>query len=279
MRSKWNTTLDVGLISLPVQTFTARETGGTQLHQYHEGCGGEVGRRAWCKQCDQAVEWGSIVKGVQNGDDVVLLTDAELDDCRGEVTGYEIVAMVPAEQISPLWLDGADYLVPDVKRGKTAVKSYAVIRDAMASTGRVGVVRYTFRGVSHIAVLGVHRDAATLTLQPLVWAEQLRRPDFDVLTKPVDVSAKEAQLARQLLDSMSEDFDYESYRDEYAHAVADLVEAKAAGTVRVSTGDDTAEAEPAVADLLARLEASIAAKDAETAAKSRHPSTRRRKSA
>lgn len=280
MRSKWNTTLDLGLLSLPVKTYSARDFDGATLHQYHQDCGGQLGRQPYCKTCNEVVEWNAIVIGVERDDGVVLLTDDEIDECRGDATGYEILSFVPAEEIDPLWLDGADYLEPDAKRGKAAVKSYAVIRDAMVETDRCGIVRYTNRGVSHIAVLRVHSDHRTLVLQPLVWHEQVRTPEFEILSKPVDISPKEAKVARQLLESMLGDFNHADFVDTYAEAVEALVDAKAAGAVPVPVGRekvDTGEGD--VSDLLAKLEATIAANEERQEVKQRHPSTRSRKTA
>lgn len=277
MRSKWNTTLDLGLLSVTVKTYAARDFDGAVLHQYHENCGGAVGRQAYCKGCGAQPEWSAVVKGVEREDGVVILTDDELDEIRGEAAGYEILSFVPTEQIDPLWFDGADYLEPDIKRGRSAAKTYAVIRDAMIETDRCGIVRYTNRGVSHIAVLRVHSDHKVLMLQNLVWHNQVRVPEFDILSKPVDISPKEAKVARQLLESMLADFRHEEYVDTYAEAVEALVADKAAGVVPTPTdrdkdGDDDAD----VSDLLAKLEATIAAREDNAAAKTRHPSSRRK---
>lgn len=277
MRSKWNTTLDLGLISVAVKTFAARDFGGTQLHQYHEGCGGEVGRQPYCKTCGEQPEWSAIVKGAQRDDGVVLVTDDELDEIRGEATGYEILKFVPAEQISPLILDGGDYLEPDVKRGKGAAKAYALLRDALTESDRVGVVRYTNRGVSHIAVLRVHHDHKTLVLQNLVWSDQLRTPQFEILDKPVTITPKEAKLAREIVESMLGDFDHTEYVDTYAQAVNELVEDKAAGVVPAVSSKDTDDGDAAdVSDLLAKLEATVKANTEQGVAKKRHPAGRRK---
>jgi DNA end-binding protein Ku len=276
-RSKWNTNLDLGLLSVAVKTYAARDFDGAVLHQFHDGCGGAVGRQPYCKGCGGQPEWSAIVKGVEREDGVVILTDDELDECRGEATGYEIQSFVPSEQIDPLWFDGADYLEPDIKRGRAAAKTYAVIRDAMIETDRCGIVRYTNRGVSHIAVLRVHRDHKVLMLQNLVWHNQVRVPEFDILSKPVDISPKEAKVARQLLESMLSDFQHEEYIDTYAEAVQALVADKAAGVILAPTDRDKADdAEADVSDLLAKLEASIAAREDTAAAKSRHPAGRRK---
>ncbi|MEC4763798.1 Ku protein [Mycobacterium sherrisii] len=283
MRSKWNTTLDLGLLSVAVKTFAARDFGGAQLHQYHEGCGGEVGRQAYCKTCGAQPEWSAIVKGAAREDgEVVLVTDDELDEIRGEATGYEILKFVPAEQISPLILDGGDYLEPDVKRGKGAAKAYVLLRDALIESDRVGVVRYTHRGVSHIAVLRVHHDHKTLVLQNMVWSDQLRAPQFEILDKPVTIAPKEAKLARELVESMLGDFNHADYVDEYAASVNELIDDKAAGVVPEPSvsGKDTDDDPADVSDLLAKLEASVKAREDQATAKTRHPSkARRRKTA
>jgi DNA end-binding protein Ku len=115
-------------------------------------------------------------------------------------------------------------------------------------------------GVSHIAVLRVHRNGKALVLQTLVWASQVRAPEFEILAKPVTISPDEAKMARQLVESMLGDFDHSAFVDTYAEQVAALVADKAAGVVPSSASRDT-EAEAEVGDLLARLTASVKARE------------------
>ncbi|ORW33258.1 hypothetical protein AWB91_09020 [Mycobacterium paraense] len=274
MKSKSNTTLDVSaLLNVAVKVYAGQDARTSPVHSYHEGCGGEIGRQAYCKTCQETDP--QTVKGITHGEDVVLVTDGEIAELRGTGTGMEIVKYVPAEQVSAMILGGGvDFLEPNITAkagGKTALKAYVVLRDALMESDRVGIVRYTGRGVSHLAVLRVH--GKVLVLQSLVWADQVRVPDFEVLARPIEIDPREAKLCRQLIEAKLGDFHHADYVDTYAQAVEALVEDKLAGggaSMAAVSSKDTGEDE--VADLLAKLEASIKATETE-----QRPTRRRRR--
>lgn len=263
MRSKANSTLGFGMVSIPIQVFKATDEHGTQFHQYHAGCNGAVGRQNCCKTCGEILTGDAIVKGVDRGDgQLVLISTDELAEVEREETGgeIEILAFVPAEQIPPQLLDGAaDYIAPhtDPKRGKgaaTALKGFVMLRDALEHSDRVGVVKYVRLGLAHTAVLRV--QGKVLTLQDLVWAADVRAPEFPVLDREVVVTPKEAKMAQTLVESMLADFNHAEHVDTYAVAVEKLVENKTAGAVSKPASAKETGIED-VSDLLAALEESI----------------------
>ncbi len=280
MRSKANSTLGFGMLAIAVQVFKSTDQHGVSLHQYHAGgCLGEIGNRKYCKTCG-AVDDLEIAKGVANDDgQLVLITSDELAEVEREETGdeIEILAFVPAEQIKDQWLDGAaDYLAPhtDVKRkgAGIALKGFTLLRDALEHSDRVGVVKYVRLGAAHIAVLRV--QGKVLTLQDLVWAADVRAPEFPVLDREVVVTPKETKMAQTLVESMLGDFEHAQYVDHYAVAVEKLVEDKAAGAVPMpASAEETGTAD--VSDLLAALTASIKAK-ALAKSVAAHPAGRKR---
>ena len=139
-------------------------------------------------------------------------------------------------------------------------------------TGRRGVVRYTMRGRTHLAVLRV--AGGVLVVQNIAYPDQLRKLEFASLQREVDVDRKAVKLMTQLMESMVAEFDAADYVDTYAVKVSELIDAKAAG-VPMTPGEE-AEAAEDVSDLLQALTASIDQKGAAKSA-ANHPAGKRRR--
>jgi DNA end-binding protein Ku len=255
-----NTTIAFGLINVPVKMYSAVDTNDVKFKQFHvhdDGSASRIEMPCVCKDCGEVVARGDLVKGVERGDAAILLSDDELKSVESDAGGkdFEVLSFVHQDQIDPISFAAPYYLEPDPKRGKRAVETYVLLRTALTESRRVGIVRYTMRSKTHLAVLRV--SGKVLIVQNICWPADLRAADFSVLEREVKVDPKELKLAHQLVDMMSGEFDASEYVDEYAVRVDELIDAKEAGvpmTVR-----EEAEATEEVSDLLAALEDSVAA--------------------
>jgi len=206
-----------------------------------------------------------IVKGYDlGGSNYVLLTDDDLAPLSPKKSKeIDLETFVPVADVDPMMFDSSYLILPD----KNA-KPYALLAEAMADSGRVGIGRFVMRQKEYLAA--IRSDGSRLTLSTLVFPDELVAPDsleeFEQLDG-IEVSDKELKMAKGLVDALSDDFDPAQYTDEYRAAVEKIIEDKAAGRELVF------EEEPApkgtVIDLAAALEASL--KEAREA-KGRHPS-------
>jgi DNA end-binding protein Ku len=173
----------------------------------------------------------------------------------------EIEEFVALDDIDPIHWESTYYLAPD----KTAGKPYALLLAALESTSRVGLGRVVLRSKEYLAAIRPARDA--LMLSTMLFADEIvpRAAVEEFGEEPAEVSPKELAIAEQLVGSLSADWDPDRYKDTYRERVLDLVKAKAAGREIV----EHAEAEPAarVDDLMAALEASLAAATKQATAK------------
>lgn len=254
MRSMANTSISFGLVNVPVKVYKATEDHRVSFHQYHGGgCNGAVGQQRLCKTCGEVIEYGDIVKGVERDDgELVIVTPEELAAVERETSaGIEMLQVVPAEQVNdPIISESVYYLVPDAK----SLQGYTLLREVLQESDRVAVVRYVMRDVAHMAVLRVR--GKVLILQQIVWADEIREPEFAILDKPVELAPKTVKAAQQLLESMLGEFNHTEHTDGYVEHVRELVDAKAAGTMPAAVqAEEKAED---VSDLLAALEKSIA---------------------
>ena len=275
MRSIANSSISFGpFINVPVKMYSAVEDHKVDFHQYHECDGGTVSRIEMptrCKACHAEVPRNTLAKGVERGDEVIIITADELASVEAQAgKDFDVSAFVFAEEISPLYYDAPYFLEPDVKRGKRAVETYTLLREVLTASQRVGVVTYCMRGRTHLAIL---RPAdKVLVLQNIHFPNEIRdAAELSVLDKEVKVDPKELKLATQLVEMMCTEFDASQYVDEYVEKINELIDKKANG-VQITVTEE-AEAAEEVGDLLAALEASVKAKEASKAA---HPSGRKR---
>jgi DNA end-binding protein Ku len=221
MRSIWKGSISFGLVNVPVKVYSATESHDVSLHQVHEKDGGRIRYQRKCEVCGKVVAYEDITKAYDDGTNTVVLTEDELKSLPAESNHeIDVVEFVPADQIDPIRLDKAYYLEPDAR----ALKPYTLLRRALEETERSAVVQFALRQKTRLAVLRV-KDK-TLVLQTMLWDDEVREADFDVLDEVPRISQKERDMASQLVDSLAGDFDASQFTDDYQEQLRTLVEAK-----------------------------------------------------
>jgi DNA end-binding protein Ku len=221
MRSIWKGSISFGLVNVPVKVYSATESHDVSLHQVHEKDGGRIRYQRKCEVCGKVVAYEDITKAYDDGTNTVVLTDEELKSLPAESNHeIDVVEFVPADQIDPIRLDKAYYLEPDAR----ALKPYTLLRRALEETDRSAIVQFALRQKSRLAILRV-KDKA-LVLQTMLWDDEVREADFDVLDEVPRISQKERDMASQLVDSLAGDFDASQFTDDYQEQLRTLVEAK-----------------------------------------------------
>ena len=248
---------------VPVKVYSAVSRKDVRFNQLHGEDGGRIQQKRVCSVDGEEVPYEEIVKGYEiEPGRYVTITPAELDGVAAERTRrIEIEEFVALEEIDPIHWESTYYLAPD----RAAAKPYALLLAALESTSRVGLGRVVLRSKEYLAAIRPARDA--LMLSTMLFADEIvpRAAVEEFGEEPAEVSPKELAIAEQLVGSLSADWDPDRYKDTYRERVLDLVKAKAAGREIV----EHAEAEPAarVDDLMAALEASLAAATKQATAK------------
>ena len=221
MRSIWKGSISFGLVNVPVRVYSATESHDVSLHQVHEKDGGRIRYQRKCEVCGKVVAYEDITKAYDDGTNTVVLTEEELKSLPAENNHeIDVVEFVPADQIDPIRLDKAYYLEPDAR----ALKPYTLLRRALEETDRSAIVQFALRQKTRLAVLRV-KDKA-LVLQTMLWDDEVREADFEVLDEVPRISQKERDMASQLVDSLAGDFDASQFTDDYQEQLRTLVEAK-----------------------------------------------------
>lgn len=221
MRAIYSGAISFGLVSVPVKLYTATQSHDLPLHQVHNSDGGRIRYQRKCEVCNEVVKYEDIDKAYDDGERTVVLTKDDFDALPAEKSHeIEVVEFVPDEQIDALRYDKTYYLEPDAK----TLKPYALLREALKESDRTAIVKFALRQRTRLAALRVRDDV--LILQTMLWDDELRPAQFDVLESTPTVTDKERTMAAQLVDSMSGDFDSSQFTDDYQEQLKTLVEAK-----------------------------------------------------
>lgn len=255
-RAIWSGAISFGLVNVPIKLYSATSPKTVRFHQLHARDGVRIQQKRVCPADGEEVPYEDIVKGFEIAPDrYVIVRQDELDalDPRHTKT-IDIEAFVELADIDPVYYDSA-YLVAPSTGG---AKPYALLLSAMEQAGKVAIGRFVLRTRQQLCAL---RPAnGVLMLSTMLYGDEVNAPDrldeLDALGE-VEANAREVAMAGQLIESLSVPFDPTAYRDEYRERVLDLIDRKAAGE---EVAAQPAEAAPAaVPDLMAALEASVAA--------------------
>ncbi len=255
MRAMWSGAVSFGLVSVPVKLYSATSSHDVKFHQVHAADGGRIRYKRVCTLDGEEVEYADIVKGYETDDgELITLTDEDLDSLP-MASGHEIdvIEFVPADQIDPMLFEKSYYLEPEAK----AAKPYALLREALVATDRMAVVRFALRQRESIAVLRVREKV--IVLQTMLWPDEVREPDFDILDADVELRPQEQTMAASLVESLGADFDPSQFQDDYRDAVEAMIERKrTTGETRPAPVAETeSEGVDSMTDLLAALQASV----------------------
>ncbi|MGZ4219063.1 MAG: non-homologous end joining protein Ku [Solirubrobacteraceae bacterium] len=263
-RAIWSGAISFGLVNVPVKLYSATSPKTVRFHQLSGKTGARIRQTRVDPTTDEEVAYEDIVKGYEiTPDHYVLITSEELEALDPKATRtIDIEEFVDLADIDPIYYDHSYYLAP----AAGGAKAYRLLVDAMRESGKVGIGRVVLRSKQQLCALRPTGEA--LTLSTMLFGDEVLSPDrLDELesVNEAEASERELTMAQQLIDSLSSEFEPEKYHDEYRERVLDLIERKAAGE-EIAVQPE-AEEPAAAPDLMAALEASLAAVGEESDAK------------
>ena len=253
-RAIWSGSISFGLINVPVKLYSAISRKTVRFHQLHDSDGVPIRQKRVCPKDKKEVSYEHVVKGYEIAKDkYVVITPDELEAIDPKRTrSIDIEDFVELEQIDPIFYDHSYYLAP----AKGAEKAYRLLFKAMDEAGKVAIARVVLRTKEYLAA--IRPTDGALMMSTMVFGDEIVPPGkIDELPAGSGrASAREVEMARRLIDSLTVDFDPGRYHDTYRQRVLDLIEKKAAGE-EISMPEPEEE-EGAPPDLMAALEASLA---------------------
>lgn len=261
--------MSFGLVNVPVKVYSATEDHDIKFHQVHEKDNGRIRYKRTCEVCGEVVEYRDIARAYDSEDgQTVIITDEDIATLPEERSReIEVVEFVPADQLDPMMYDKSYFLEPDSK----STKSYVLLAKTLAETDRVAIVHFALRNKTRLAALRVKdfskRDV--MVIHTLLWPDEIRDPDFPSLDKEVDIKPAELKMAGQVVESMTDDFKPDQFRDDYQEQLHELVQAKLEGGEAFTVEEQPTDLDETedVSDLLAKLEASVKARGSASSAK------------
>lgn len=264
-RTIWKGAISFGLVHIPVGLHTAATASGVDFDWLDKRSMDPVGYKRINKRTGKEIDSENIVKGVQyEKGEYVIVSPEEIEQAYPRTTQtIEIQMFVDAAQVSFVYLERPYYIEP-INKGH---KVYALLRDTLAKSGKIGIAKVVIQTKQHLAALVPSGDGMVLNL--MRWGDEIKSmSDLDLPragSKAMTPSAAELKMARMLVDDMSGDWDPEDFKDEFREAIMDLVDrkVKAGKTETVVEAQEEAPAyEGNVIDLTELLQRSLKGKRA-----------------
>jgi DNA end-binding protein Ku len=264
-RPVWSGTISFGLVAIPVKLFHAVRRQSISFNQLDERNLARIRYRKVNAENGEEVTEDHIVKGyeISKGRYVVIDPDELEPFIPAATKSVDLEEFVELGEIDPVYFDAAYHVAPD-----TNPKPYVLLARAMEASGKVAIGRFVMRNKQYTAA--IRAENGRLVMSSLAYADEVvDAAEIDELRglDDIEVSSKEVAMAEALVDSLSAEFAPAKYHDEYREQVLALIQMKADG--EAFEAPEVVSEKPKVVDIMAALEASVAAaKDA----RSRHPS-------
>jgi DNA end-binding protein Ku len=227
-RSIWTGALAFGLVNIPVGLYAASEDRTVHFNQFQRGTSDRIRYKRVNERTGEEVNYRDIVKGREVDDDTyVLLDDEELESVEpGRTRTIDITDFVDLAEVDPIYYQRTYYLAP---RGDGAERSYELLHQAMANTNRAGIATFVMRSKEYL--VAVRPQSEILALETMYFADEIRDPVEATGYEPSGQAARprELTIARQLIESMTTDWDPTRYEDTYRQRVEELIESKRSG--------------------------------------------------
>jgi len=247
-RAIWSGTISFGLVSVPVRMFPATQSQELRFHFVDRRDLTPIGYEKVRKDDGESVPAEEIVRGFEiDKGRYVPLEDEDLDRLDIELThSIDICDFVDLGEIDPIYFRKAYYLAPQ----EGAEKPYRLLVRALEETGKVGIAKVVIRNKQHLAALRAQDDV--LILETMYYADEIRQPES--VDGKGKLSDAEVEMAKSLVENLSESFKPEKYDDNYRKELLQLIRKKAKGQ-KLPEPQEEEDAE--VVDLMAALRESV----------------------
>ncbi len=271
MQTVWKGAISFGLLNVPVKMGSATQKENISFRQLHKACNTPINQKRFCSKCNKEVAYEDIVKGFEyEPGKFVLVSNEELDEMPIKSAKYmDIVDFIHIGEVDPVYFDKTYYLWPE----KGGEKAYLILREAMRQTGRVAVAKVTLREKEHLCLIRLIGD--TISVAMMYFQDEIRDTaelGIAQLSDAVKVRPEEMDMAIQLVQNLTAEFQPEKYHDAYREELLKLIRAKVEGKQVVEPESVEAPAGNVV-DLMERLRQSVEA----TKAKNEPPASKEKK--
>jgi DNA end-binding protein Ku len=265
-RALWKGSISFGLVNIPIELHTAVRDHRPHFRMLHAKDTSPVRFERVCIRDGHPVAWEDLVKGYEyeKGRFVVVTKEDFRAAALEKTRTIDIIDFVDADEIDDRFFETPYYLVP-TKGGEPA---YALLREAMRDSGRIGVAKFILRDAQHLAAVEVIDQAIVLSV--MRFADELVDVGQFDFPAAKNIRAQELQMARSLVNSLAAKWDPAKYTDQYRENLMKIIKAKLKGRkVELAAGEERRGAE--VVDLMERLRRSLEQSGGKRAATASRP--------
>lgn len=253
MRAIWKGTISFGLVNIPVALGIATQRSDPKFRTLDAEELQPIRQQMFSPARGEVITRDDTVKGYEvDKDRFVVITDEELESVAVERRrSIDILSFVDAGEVDPVYFDRTYYLMPQ----DGADKPYALLLEALSETGKAAIGKLVLSSKEHLVLL---RPAGrTLSIELLFYPEDVRsKAEVEERMEGVKTTKAELEMAKQLVDSLTEPFDPDAYENEHKRELMALIERKMAGETIEVSAEAPREAELAP-DLMSALKASL----------------------
>ena len=273
-RSIWKGSIAFGLVNIPIELYSAVRDHRPKFRLLHAKDEAPVRYERVCQTEGKPVAWEDLVKGYEydKGQFVVLTRDDFKTAALEKTKTIDILDFVDPDEIDERYFETPYYLQP----GKGADRAYALLRDAIRESGRIGVGKIILRDAQHLAAIEVIEDALVLTM--MRFADELADLDDFKFPSSAGLRKQELTMARQLVENLSASWDPAKYTDEYRDNLMRVIQGKLKGRQPKLQAREMPQ-QAAVVDLMSRLKASLERREAGEPSRKRAASKGKKKAA
>ncbi len=251
-RAIWKGSISFGLVNIPVELHTAVRDNRPHFHLLHAKDRAPIKYQRVCQREGKEVSWNDVVKGYEyEKGSFVVLTKEDFEAAALEKSRtIDIVDFVKSDEIDDRYFETSYYLVP----ARGGERAYALLREALRESDRIGVAKMILREDQHLAAVLVHDRALVLTMMRFA-DEVVEVSEFD-LPGDTKVRGKELEMAKTLVGSLADKWTPDKYRDEYRDNLMRIIDAKVKGReAKLEAPSEPRSAD--VVDLMERLRQSL----------------------
>jgi DNA end-binding protein Ku len=223
MRAIWTGSIGFGLVNIPIKMYSAVEESSLDLDMLDKKDHANIKFKRVNENTGKEVAWENIVKGYLINEKYVVLDKSDFEKASPEKTKHiEITQFVEEKEIDSTFFEVPYFLEPQ----KTGTRAYALLRDALAKTGKAGVGMFVMRDREHVAIIKAMGDV--IVLNRIRFAQEIRSPKE--LSLPTTKSKpNELKMAVDLVNQLTTKFDPKKYKDDYTDKLLKVIQAKAKG--------------------------------------------------
>jgi DNA end-binding protein Ku len=253
-RAIWKGGISFGLVNIPIALYPATRREELEFRLLRKSDLSPVNYKRVAEKDGKEVPWDAIVKGYEYEEGkYVVLKDEDFQRVDLEATQtVDIQDFVDQEEIDPMFFYKPYYLEPQ----KGGDKAYALLRDALKDTNKVGIAKVVIKTRQYL--VGVKPENGVLLLELMHFADELADPEKLRVPKKAELGKREMNMARSLIDSMSSKWNPGKYKDDYREALMEVIEKKVeAGGKEIEEKPKKAAKPTKVIDLVSVLQKSL----------------------